>query len=118
LPSAFCLPPSSLRLYPCLLFAALFFTFAAAAPAGAVDRIRIAVSNPNMPNLTVAVAQQRGFFKDENIEAEIIRMNPNIAITALSTGDVDTASCLAVSAAEPSPAGRSGSSPATSTTGP
>ena len=55
----------------------------------AVDRIRIAVSNPNMPNLTVATAQTRGFFKDENIDAEIIRMNPNVAITALATGDVD-----------------------------
>ena len=57
--------------------------------AAALDRIRIAVSNPNMPNLTVAVAQKKGFFKDENIEAEIIRMNPNVAITALATGDVD-----------------------------
>lgn len=59
------------------------------APAAASDRIRIAVSNPNMPNLTVAVAQHRGFFRDENLTAEIIRMNPNVAITALSTGDVD-----------------------------
>ena len=42
-----------------------------------------------MPNLTVAMAQKKGFFKDENIEAEIIRMNPNVAITALSTGDID-----------------------------
>ena len=55
----------------------------------ALDRIRMAVSNPNMPNLTVAVAQKKGFFKDENIDAEIIRMNPNVAITALATGDVD-----------------------------
>jgi hypothetical protein len=31
--------------------------------AAALDRIRIAVSNPNMPNLTVAVAQKRGFFQ-------------------------------------------------------
>ncbi|MGE5220027.1 MAG: ABC transporter substrate-binding protein [Chloroflexota bacterium] len=59
------------------------------APANAVERIRIAVSNPNMPNLTVAVAQKKGFFKDENLDAEIIRMNPNVAITALSTGDID-----------------------------
>jgi NitT/TauT family transport system substrate-binding protein len=57
--------------------------------ASAADRVRIAVSNPNMPNLTVAAAQQKGFFKDENIDAEIIRMNPNVAITALATGDVD-----------------------------
>jgi NitT/TauT family transport system substrate-binding protein len=59
------------------------------APAEALDRIRIAVSNPNMPNLTAAMAQRRGFFKEENLDAEIIRMNPNVAITALSTGDVD-----------------------------
>ena len=59
------------------------------APAQALDRIRIAVSNPNMPNLTVAMAQKNGLFKDEGLEAEIIRMNPNVAITALATGDVD-----------------------------
>jgi ABC-type nitrate/sulfonate/bicarbonate transport system substrate-binding protein len=58
-------------------------------PVDAFERIRIAVSNPNMPNLTAATAQAKGFFKDENIEAEIIRMNPNVAITALATGDVD-----------------------------
>jgi NitT/TauT family transport system substrate-binding protein len=57
--------------------------------AQALDKVRIAVSNPNMPNLTVAVAQKKGFFKDENIDAEIIRMNPNVAITALANGDVD-----------------------------
>ena len=35
------------------------------------------------------MAQKNGFFKDETLEAEIIRMNPNVAITALATGDVD-----------------------------
>ena len=55
----------------------------------AVDRIRIAVSNPNMPNLTTQMALKRNFFKDENLDVEIIRMNPNVAITALATGDVD-----------------------------
>ena len=59
------------------------------APAPALERIRVAVSNPNMPNLTVAMAQKNGLFKDETLEAEIIRMNPNVAITALATGDVD-----------------------------
>ncbi len=58
-------------------------------PAQALERIRVAVSNPNMPNLTVALAQKNGLFKDEALEAEIIRMNPNVAITALATGDVD-----------------------------
>ncbi len=68
-----------------ILVAALLLT----SPVDAVDRIRIAVSNPNMPNLTVAMAQKNGFFKEENLDVEIIRMNPNVAITALATGDVD-----------------------------
>src|SRR5439155_25736886 len=55
----------------------------------ALDRIRIAVSNPNMPNLTVSVAQKKGFFKDENVDADSIRMNPNVVITALAAGDID-----------------------------
>lgn len=56
---------------------------------GAADKIRIALSNPNMPNLTSQMALKRNFYKDENLEVEIIRMNPNVAITALATGDVD-----------------------------
>jgi NitT/TauT family transport system substrate-binding protein len=75
-----------LRLTVFLTTVAAFF---APRDAAALDRIRIAASNPNMPNLTVAVAQKQGFFKDENIDAEIIRMNPNVAITALATGDID-----------------------------
>jgi hypothetical protein len=35
-----------------------------------------------MPNLTAAVAQKRRFFRDANIEAEIIRMSPNVSVTA------------------------------------
>ena len=71
------------------LFVAALVILGLDVSAFASDRIRIAVSNPNMPNLTVAVAQAKGFFKEESIDAEIIRMNPNVAITALATGDVD-----------------------------
>ena len=70
---------------PVALFALIWLCSAA----GAVDKIRVAVSNPNMPNLTVAMAQRKGFFRQENIDAEIIRMNPNVAITALASGDID-----------------------------
>src|SRR5258706_1687571 len=80
----------SFRLHPStVLLAGLLTLLFIPTTASAVDKIRIAVSNPNMPNLTAAMAQQRGFFKEENLEVEIIRMNPNVAITALATGDVD-----------------------------
>jgi len=71
------------------VFLAIIVLLSLGSSGEAVDHLRVAVSNPNMPNLTVAVAQAKGFFRDEGIETEIIRMNPNVAITALSTGDVD-----------------------------
>jgi len=58
-------------------------------PAQGVDKVRIGVSNYNISNLTVGVAQTKDFFKQEGIEAEIIRMNPNVATMALVSGDID-----------------------------
>jgi len=56
-------------------------------PAGA-DQARIAVTNPNMSFLPAGVALKKGFFKDEGLEVEIIRMNVPTIITALVTGDI------------------------------
>ena len=39
--------------------------------------------------LTAGVASKRGFFKDEGLDVEVIRMNANVSIPALSTGDID-----------------------------
>jgi hypothetical protein len=50
--------------------------------------VRISVANYNISNLTAGVAQTRDFFKQEGIEAEIIRMNPNVATMALVSNDV------------------------------
>src|SRR5262249_27305440 len=71
------------------IIATLITLFWFSARADALDRIRIAVTNPNMRNLTVAVAKQKTFYRDENIEAEITRINPNVPIPALATADVD-----------------------------
>ena len=54
----------------------------------AADKVRISVTNPNMSFLPSGVALKKGFFKDEGLDVEVIRMNvPNI-ITALVTGDI------------------------------
>lgn len=58
---------------------------AAAAP----DKVRISVSSIDAAFMTAGVALKRNFFKEENLDAEIIRMNANISITALATGDID-----------------------------
>jgi NitT/TauT family transport system substrate-binding protein len=39
--------------------------------------------------LPSGIAQKKGFFKEEGLEAEVIRMNANVAIAALASGDVD-----------------------------
>ena len=57
--------------------------------ADAADKVRISVSSLDAAFLTPAVAHKRGFFKEEGIEDEIIRMNANVSITALTTGDID-----------------------------
>src|SRR6266404_6260243 len=71
------------------LFAVVLAIAAIAGHTGGADRVRIGVSNYNLSNLTVGVAQTRDFFKQEGIDAEIIRMNPNVATIALVSGDVD-----------------------------
>jgi NitT/TauT family transport system substrate-binding protein len=56
--------------------------------AHSADRVRIAVTNYNMSFLGAGVALHRGFFKQEGLEAEIIRMNANVAVAALVSGDI------------------------------
>jgi NitT/TauT family transport system substrate-binding protein len=55
----------------------------------AAEKIRISVTNYNMSYLSAGVAVQRGFFKEEGLDPEIIRMNFNIALSALINGEVE-----------------------------
>src|SRR4029077_5423052 len=77
----------------CLMKAKIFAVWVASvvfvAGVESADRVRIGVSNYNLSNLTVGVAQTKEFFKQEGIDAEIIRMNPNVATMALVSGDMD-----------------------------
>ena len=55
----------------------------------AADKVRISISSLDVSFLTGGVALKRGFFKEEGLDIEIIRMNANVSITALAGGDVD-----------------------------
>ncbi|HEY2988029.1 MAG TPA: ABC transporter substrate-binding protein [Candidatus Binatia bacterium] len=68
-----------------LLVAALF---APPARLAAADRVRVSVTNPNMSFLPSETALKKGYFKDEGLDVEIIRMNVPNSITALVTGDI------------------------------
>ena len=53
------------------------------------DKVRLSVSSLDAAFLTPVAALKRGFFKEEEIYPEIIRMNDNVSVTALATGDTD-----------------------------
>jgi NitT/TauT family transport system substrate-binding protein len=67
----------------------LFLIGVSPGTAPAADKIRISVTNFNMSFLPSGLALKRGFFNEEGLEAEVIRMNANVAIAALAGGDVD-----------------------------
>ena len=56
--------------------------------ADAVEPVRISVTNQNISFLPAGVALKKGFFKDEGLDVEIIRMNTPNTITALMTEDI------------------------------
>jgi ABC-type nitrate/sulfonate/bicarbonate transport system substrate-binding protein len=68
---------------------ALITSFLLCAQASAADKIRVSVTNYNMSYLAAGVATQRGFFKEEGLDVEIVRMNANVAMSSLISGDVD-----------------------------
>ena len=55
----------------------------------AADKVRLSISAVDVSFLTGGVALKRGFFRDEGLDVELIRMNANVSVTALSTGDID-----------------------------
>jgi NitT/TauT family transport system substrate-binding protein len=72
----------------CAIFVGLLFLAMPMRPLCAADKVRVSVTNPNMSFLPAGVALKKGFFKDEGLEVEVIRMNVPNTITALMTGDI------------------------------
>ena len=60
-----------------------------ASVATAEDKVRLSISALDVSFLTAGVASKRGFFKNEGLDIEVIRMNANVSIPALSSGDID-----------------------------
>src|SRR6266511_1148984 len=60
-----------------------------AATAEAIDKVRMSISAVDVSFLTGGLALKRGMFRDEGLDVELIRMNANVSVTALSTGDID-----------------------------
>ena len=65
----------------------------------AADKIRISISNLSGQFMTFPLAHKRGFLKEEGIEAEIIRVTGGAGSAALSSGDLDYGTGMAVGGA-------------------
>jgi ABC-type nitrate/sulfonate/bicarbonate transport system substrate-binding protein len=56
---------------------------------GAADRIRIGIPNIGAQFMTFPLAQKKGFFAEENLEVEHIRIFGQVAMAALVNGELD-----------------------------
>ena len=57
--------------------------------AQAADKLRIGFPDLAAPFVPLAIADKRGFFQEEGIQAEFIRMNPAVALQVLVSGEID-----------------------------
>ena len=58
-------------------------------PASAMDRIRIGIPNISAQFMTFPLAQKNGFFAEEKLDVEHIRIFGSVAMAALVNGDLD-----------------------------
>src|SRR5919106_6590111 len=55
----------------------------------AADRVRIGVPELNAQFVPLALAEKRGFFREDGLQGEVIRINPTVALAALVSGELD-----------------------------
>ena len=55
----------------------------------AADKIRIGVPEFNAQFLPLDLAEKRGFFKEDGLQGETVRINPTVALAALVSGELD-----------------------------
>jgi NitT/TauT family transport system substrate-binding protein len=68
----------------------LFIVFVLPRSVLAEDKIRFSITSTTITTvLPLWVAQKKGFFKQEGLEAEIIRTNANVGMAALLSGNID-----------------------------
>jgi len=76
--------------------AALVISFVLQTSVHAADKVRISIANLSGQFMTFALAHKRGFLKEEGIEAEIIRVTGGASVAALSSGDLDYGTGMAL----------------------
>jgi ABC-type nitrate/sulfonate/bicarbonate transport system substrate-binding protein len=55
----------------------------------AADRIRVGFPELAAQFIPLPLAEKKGFFQEEGVQAEFIRLRPTVALAALATGEID-----------------------------
>jgi len=71
------------------IFLALLTLFVLHGVARAADRIMIGVPELNAQFVPLALAEKKGFFREDGIQADVIRISPTVALAALVSGELD-----------------------------
>jgi NitT/TauT family transport system substrate-binding protein len=71
------------------MFLALLLSCCLAAPAQAEDRVRVTYASRSISSIMAFIANDRGFFKEENLEPQLILTRGTTAIAAAVAGDVE-----------------------------
>ncbi len=77
-----------MKLRLCILFF-IFFGVYCPATHGAGDRVRITYASRAVSSVLLFIAQDKGFFKDEGLDPQIILTRGTAAVAAAMAGDVD-----------------------------
>jgi ABC-type nitrate/sulfonate/bicarbonate transport system substrate-binding protein len=78
-----------LRIFAWAVLPAVLISYPCAGQQAKTEKITIAYPSRGITVLPLRVAQVKGFFKAEGLEPEIIQMRAAVAVTALTTGDID-----------------------------
>ncbi len=71
------------------IFAVLLTIFLLDASVEAADKVRIGFPDRAAQFVPLPLGEQRGFFREEGLQAEFIRIAPTVAIAALVSGEID-----------------------------
>src|SRR5262245_6733 len=69
-----------------------------AAAQASLERVKIAVSSRSIAFIDLYIAQDRGFFREEGLNAELIQVSANVATAALVSGEVDALGAVGLAA--------------------
>ena len=81
-----------------LIWFLLFFGTEEAWPQMEPQKVKIAISSRGIAFIDLYIAQDRGFFKEEGLEADLVQVSANVATAALVSGEVDALGAVGLAA--------------------